>query len=312
MKINDLLKELRTENNFTRKIVSEKTGYTIDYIKKLEQKDISPSEQVLKKLSVIYNCNLVKYNLILKEFNSINSYHIVKDLRWYISIQSINDIEQILLSISDYSDFLSGEPKQLLIYANALVQSVKYKNFIEAKSLCLEGLKVDVPNFQVTEIDKTLFSDTSYSLLICLSAQFLLLNDYSSSKIITKAIYNNFTNIVFNKKINLDYNSLYLKKIHIVTINNLADIYFRENKYQVSLALCDKGIDLSNKYETNNIIEFLYKLKVENLNLLNKFDDAQKTYYLFKYSCIMKNNFDLLKNTNIKFQTEYPNINTLN
>ncbi len=308
MTIGEVIKNLRLHKKMTRKNVAYATGYTIDYIKKLEQKDYTPSEEALRQLSRLYNCNLTKYNFVLKTFNSTKAYNDFIELRWHITNKDITKIEESFSLLKDDFDFQSYEPRQLIIYAEALISSVIHKNYTKSIELCLEGLKVDLPEFKLSIIDTTLFSDTSYSLLICLSAQYLYLGDFRTCKSIVNSIYNNFKNVVFNEKINLNHHTFHIKKIHIITTNNLADIYFSEKKYQSSLVLCEEGIELCRKYETNNTLELLYKLKVENLYFLNRFNEAQQSYNFFKYLCIFKKDLDLLSNSIKYFKQKYPKI----
>ena len=51
MKINEKIKQLRTENKMTQKEFANKTGLSISAVQKYEYGDLTPSESVLFKIS---------------------------------------------------------------------------------------------------------------------------------------------------------------------------------------------------------------------------------------------------------------------
>lgn len=306
MTIGETIKALRRSKKMTRDEVANALGYTKDYIKKLERINSEPSLQSLELLSKLFNCDLKKYRLVLKEFTSIEAFNNFRELRQYISLGDIENIKRLAILLEEDHNFRHGEPRQLIIYSKALEQCLLNKNFELAKNLCIEGLKIDVPNFTIESIDSTLFSNTSYSLLVCLSAQYIYLNDIEKSKFIVISTYNNFENVVFNSNLELNYHSFHLKKIQIITINNYADILFRERNYTYSLELCNKAIALCNKYETTNSLELLYKLKFENLYKLDMIEEAQESFEIFKALCIVKNKKSYLKLTTNSVIQNYP------
>lgn len=297
MTIGETIKALRKSKKMTRDEVANALGYTKDYIKKLEKVNSEPSLHSLELLSKLFNCDLKKYSIVLKEFTSIEAFNNFRELRQYISLGDIENIKRLAMLLEEDLNFRYGEPRQLIIYSKALEQCLLNKNFELAKNLCIEGLKIDVPNFTIESIDSTLFSNTSYSLLVCLSAQYIYLNDIEKSKFIVISTYNNFENVVFNSNLELNYHSFHLKKIQIITVNNYADILFKEGNYEASLKMCLQGISLCNEYETTNSLELLYKLKFENLYKLDKFEEARENFEIFKALCIVKNKTSYLKTT---------------
>lgn len=306
MTTGETIKALRKSNKMTQDEVANALGYTKDYIKKLEKRNSEPSLQALELLSKLFNCNLKKYSIVLKEFTSIEAFNNFRELRFYISNGDIENIKRLSNLLENDDNFKSGEPLQLILYSKALVFCLVDKDYESAKNLCIQGIKIDVPNFNISKIDSTLFSDTSYSLLVCRSAQFVYLNDLETSKLIVVSTYNNFKNVVFNSTLELNYHSFHLKKIQIITVNNYADILFREGNYKASLKMCDQGISLCNEYETTNSLELLYKLKFENLYKLNKLEEARENFEIFKALCIIKNKKSYLKTTVANIPVCYP------
>lgn len=306
MTIGETLKALRIANSMTRDDVAIALNYSPDYIKKLEKRNSEPSKQVLELYTKLFNCNLTKYQIVMKNFNSIDAFNNFKNLKWQIAHKNIDEIERLVVLLENDENFLFGEPKQLILYAKSLIASYTYKDYLHSKELCIEGLKLDVSNFSLDIISTTLFTDTSYSLMICLSAQYLFLENHTVCKKIISSLYKNFQNVVFNSNSKLDHHSFHLKKIQIITINNYADILFREQNYKKSLYLCIEGIDLCNKYETSNSLELLYKLKFENQYNLNAIKDAQDSFTIFKSLCIVKNRNIYFKNIEKLVAEKYP------
>lgn len=306
MTIGETLKALRTANNMTQEEVADALGYTRDYIKKLEKRNSEPSYQALEMYSKFFNCNLTKYILALDEFDSIEDYNLFRELKWQISNKNINAIENLFIQLKDNLNFSKGEPKQLLLYAEALIVCIKEKDFNRAINLCIEGLTLDIADFNYNNICNQLFTDTSYSLLICLAGQYLYLNDFEKAKFIVESTYFNFQNVVFNRTLKLNYYSFHIKKMYIIATNNFADIYFREKNFIKSLELCEEGILLCNKYETLNSLEILYKLKFENLYKLERLKESQAAFEIFKSLCLVKNRHSYYKSEIADIKLKYP------
>ncbi len=152
IEIGDTIKALRKSRGMTQNEVADSIGYTQDYIKKIESGKSIPSYEALLKLSRFYNCNLTKYSYVLRDFKSTYSYNLFLELRSHISNKDIENIEICCRMLKNNPDFTTDEPFQLLLYAEALLKSVKEKDYLKAIELCIEGLKVDIPNFQISLI----------------------------------------------------------------------------------------------------------------------------------------------------------------
>ena len=77
MKINEKIKQLRTENKMTQKEFANKTGLSISAVQKYEYGDLTPSESVLFKISKIFDIDISFFlsNKTNKDFKKIDDFN---------------------------------------------------------------------------------------------------------------------------------------------------------------------------------------------------------------------------------------------
>lgn len=86
-----------------------------------------------------------------------------------------------------------------------------------------------------------------------------------------------FLSKLFNYNLEPNYQSFHFKKIQIITVNNYADILFREDNYKSSLKMCEQATEcfqtckalclVKNKYEYLNKVYEKSLLNYPNLEL---------------------------------------------
>ncbi len=309
MTIGEKIKILRINNNLSRVQLANILGYSEHYIKSLELNKREPTTIILEELEKVLNFDFKKFNEVLNRFTNEISFNTYNEIYEAISARDIDKLEKIYLSSFSADKDNTDEFSQLLLYCKAIVNSVKNKDFEEAKNNCIKGIKIDKKNFDVENIEfitTQLFSETSYSLLVSLTVQYILLGEIDKGKKITTALYNNFNNVILNNGIPINYYGTRIKKIYIVVINNLADICFNEYQFKESLELCNKGIALSHTFDTLNSLELLLKLKMENLYMLQRFNETKLAYIALYSICAIKENTNYLHNTNKVIKENYP------
>ncbi len=308
MKIGNIINQLRKENKMTLQELADKLSFSESYVKKLEYNLRTPTLDTLHQLSVIFNFDFNKFDVILKQFDDLTNYNAFKALRNAISNRDINEIEKIYFEVKDLPNFAKGEPLQLLYYCKALISFEKEKDYVKTKKLCLQGIKVDFEDFDINDtksIETFLFTEASFSLLVLLSVQYYYLKDLKDCKNILISLINNMETVVFNKIVPINYISFTHKKTHITLINNLADMYFRENNFEQSYALCEKALKLCKKYDSINIMQLILYLKLENQYMLNCIDDAKKTYTNLVFICELKELPEFLNYVNDNISSKY-------
>ncbi len=303
--VGKLVKTLRKNCYLTQEQLGEKIGYTREQISKIENGRVDPSREILAKMSDIFNFDIMSIVHIFDKFSSIEAYNGFKDLRCEIENRNLAEIKRISNEIRTLSDFSSGEPKQLILYADALIMTYVNKNYMKSIDLCREALNLIYDgNYQVA-IETSYLTDTSYSLLFLLAANYEFISDNDSLKQVTESTLKNIESRVFNYELPLKKDTYFMKKCYIVALNNVAHYYHLLGDYSASLQYVEIGITKSNSYNILIILPFLLQLKFENLYLQGNYYESQKNFEMFSIICRITKNDDLLDDNIESFKKRY-------
>lgn len=116
----DLLVNLRTKNNLTKKDLAAFIGYTSKQLYRIEKNECIPSMDLVIQLSEFYKIDLLQYYKIL--INDISFYSFIQfsKLRNAIEKADYSLVEMLYREYEKLPSFLTGENLRLMHYAKAL------------------------------------------------------------------------------------------------------------------------------------------------------------------------------------------------
>ncbi len=300
-----IIKYLRKMNSLTQYQLAEKLSYTRVQISKIESGSIEPSKHVLLKLSSIFKIDLNSLTSIFADFSSMDSYEEYKKLRLAIEHHDQPTIERIWLLLRSRDEFKDGEPLQLMLYSEALVLTYTRQDYLQSISKCIEGISVFYRNSYEEKLKTINLSNTTYSLLALLVANYEFVGDIKSCKKLATTIIENLRTIVFRKELPLMKYSYFMQKCYAVSLNNYAHVCFISGDYNSSIDAINEGIEICNTYSILHMLPYLLHLKFENYYLLEDYIAAQLNYDAFKSLLHITNNVKLLKSSKILLETKY-------
>lgn len=211
--IGEIIRHLRKNSTLTQAELAKMISYSREQIAKIESGHSEPSVHILLELSKIFSFNLL--SIIPKgiEFTDENSYTGYNRLRLAIINRDVIEIEKISSSLSKRSDFKVGEPLQIIIYSNAIVQTYLKKDYKESITLCLQSLSV-MYRIDYRELLKVVkLNETSYFTLFLLTTNLELIGEIREAKELAQALLDNFKDVVFTDKLTNIEHSYETKKV---------------------------------------------------------------------------------------------------
>lgn len=102
--------------------------------------------------------------------------------------------------------------------------------------------------------------------------------------------------------------SFFIKKLYILTVNNLSHVYFLKKELNTSLDLCDEAIDIATTYSISKNLNRIFKLKMELLYQLGNIESAVVCYNDAKNLSRILNDVEYIKILEDLVKSQYHSI----
>lgn len=269
----DLLVNLRTKNDITKKDLAALIGYTPKQLYRIEKNECIPSTDLLIKLSEFYKIDLLQYYKILINDVSFDSFIQFSELRNAIEKADYPLVKKLYKEYENLPSFSTEEGIRLIYYAKALCY-LNEKKYNESLEYCIHGLEhKSIDDFFNELTLEKIYSNTTYNLIFCVGYNFYFLNKMEEYEAIVLILYKNINKHFFGESYIEYLNSKFIIRFYSVILNNLADLNIQKQEYSLALDFIEKAI----KYSTGG---------GNGLGLLD-------TFYFTKFQCYY--NLGLLK-----------------
>ncbi len=301
--ISTVLKELRIDNNMSQKEVASYLFLDTSYYCKIE-KGIRPiSDEHLIKLSELFKSDLLNIKNSLNTFETLAEYKSYYTLRDLIENKDINSIEAYLITIKNSLN--TNESLLLKIYCSALVQSLKYNNFLESNNICFKALNFEYGSLNYN-IQNNMNNNSTYSLFILITYNCTMLKQYDVALSICESLLEHYSNIYNDTHYIYLHQDFFFKNTYITFLNNYAYILLKKEQFKKALKYCELGLNKSFEFGFMNQICNLLESKIEILYALSNITMAKDTYHYLENFCLLTNNTIFFKETKKLIQSSYP------
>ena len=285
----NLLKYIRTSNNLTIEALASDICSNRQ-LHRIESGECEPSLYIINKLSIKLNMDLQEYYKIHYSMGSLKANSYSDKIDTLIINKDYKSLRELIGNIESLDEFKSDECLQMVLYSKALCCSILDKDYQSTIEYCYEGLKVDVPDFDVNDINDKIFSNTGLTLLNLLSTSYSNINDADMELKIAESLFYILENRILNSPIPM-YRSLeFPKKLYQAVSNNLGTIYRIKEQHTKALEFYNKGINLAIKENNMRFLPELTRNKARSLYKIGKIKDSYENYE------ISLSLFKLLKN----------------
>lgn len=264
-----ILKYYRTKLSLTQEELAEGIC-SRKYISRLEKDIQIPTLDIVNKLSNKLEINIYDtYALILRHHN-IETHIMIENLNNNFSQSHLKNLKPLIDSYSQLGTFRTGEPFQILTYAQCLYYGTYKKNSSKAINIATSALAQFYPNFMSSTFDPLTLSNCELSLLLSLAVNYCRTNKFDSASIIYKLM--------------LTYLRKVLRQSHYVINKNH---HFEINLFGLVIYNCFITFRKNGQFYEDEI-DFMLDLLKETGNSFN----LTKLLFMKAYICKEKNNND--------------------
>lgn len=306
--IGNILHELRTARNLSRRELSKMINCSESTIVRIEKGETKASEYMISQFENIFHVNLNDYYTIASKYHSYDTYLKCMELKNLIYKNDIVQVAEYITLYNDNSDFKFGEPYLLLCYCNMLVYAELHNKYDMALNLGFTALDVTDFNNLMNKLDELVFCNTTYSIFLLINNIFDYSDELEKSYILSKKLYYHFKYIIFNNTNRIETFDHDLQEKYLLVINNYARSCLSNKLYIECVDLSTIGIEYSLKFNSLIILEYLHLLLMEANYQLGNLEASLENEKYFISLCQIKKNSKLLANIDNSSVFNYSNL----
>lgn len=273
----ELLRELRETRNMTREQLA--LGIcTPKQIYRLEKGVYEPSLYLLNQLSMKFNVDLNNYFKMFLSNKSGIAFDGIKEINKAVEKNDVITLKNLINEYENLPEFMHGENKQHILYGKALCESLMNQNYQQSFQYCMEGLRIENPDFSLDAIREGVYSNVGLALLNCVSRNYMALNKLNEGiKVLIDMLYI-IEHFILTPPYAIYKASEFSKNIYLNTIYNLCAYLLRTKKIAESLTYVNKGINFSLKEYNLRFLPELLTMKFRLLYSMENFAEAKEYY----------------------------------
>lgn len=266
---------LRKQRNMSLEEVSRITNYSVKRIRELEKNNGLPSVDLLNNLSSCYKANLNIY-FSTHDINFPSEiFHIYLAFREAIEDFNTRELEKLIKANECREYFLSGEGRKLILYSKGLICFSK-KNYLKAKEFYEEALELDNIDISNIKEQNIYYSEITFSLLISYSTLSFYISEIDTSKYILETLHEVFNDVYFNDERLFIYNTSFMVRLHIITMNNLSCLYLGLDRLNEAIDLISISILFCQNHYRSGLLITLFCTKLEIFYKQRNYIEATK------------------------------------
>ena len=178
-----ILKYYRTKLSLTQDELAEGIC-SRKYISRLEKDTQVPTLDMVNKLSNKLEVNIYDtYALILRHHN-IETHIMIEKLNDNFSASCLKNLKPLIDEYSQLETFKTGEPFQILMYAQCQYYGQYENNPEKAIDIAVSTLTQFFPNFMIESFDPLTLSNCELTLLLSLAVNYCRTGKFESASII--------------------------------------------------------------------------------------------------------------------------------
>lgn len=305
----ELLINLRTKNNVSKKDLATFIGYTPKQLHRIEKNECIPSMHLVIQLSEFYKIDLIQYYKVLINDVGLDSFIQFSKLRNAIEKADYSLVEMLYREYENLPYFSTGENLRLIYYAKALCCLIN-KEYNESLEYCIQCLQYNNPEEVYIDLSlEKIHSNTTYNLISCIGYNFYFSGEIEKYETLMLALYKNINKYFFSDSYIECLNSKFIVRFYSNILNNLSDLNIQKQEYSIALDFVEKAI----KYSTDignglGILDTFYFTKFQCHYYLEQFKEASMSldYCLMLSEIFNKKNDAKRRVTSLKLT--YPNI----
>lgn len=303
--INILIKNLRLKKSLTQFQISKLLNIPSSTYSMIETGRRSVSNDILIPLSNILDFDFVTFSKNIHKYKTLEHYLLATELLQLIYLDDADKFTYILRNSPLINEFDYGEPQIIRTYCEVL-SLIKVENNIDlAYDTCIDFLKIkNLENFQ----PKMNMPNQYYCIILNLGYCLHQKNLHAETITLYTTLIGFLENLYFNPNIPFINTPSFHRKYYIICLNNIADVHFTLNNFDIALQMCNKGILKSSEYNVLIILPTLLILKVEILCKLDDYATAKSTYVQFKSLCEITSKMSYFETYTNKFIPLYPKL----
>jgi len=183
----EILKYYRTKLSLTQ----EELAYGIcsrKYISRLEKDIQIPTLDIVNKLSNKLEVNIYDTYALILRHHDIETHIMIESLNENFSPSCIKNLKSLIDDYSQLESFKTGEPFQILTYAQCLYYGAFENNPEKAINIAVSSLSQFHPNFMLSSFNPLTLSNCELTLLLSLAVNYCRTNKFDSASIIYNLI----------------------------------------------------------------------------------------------------------------------------
>lgn len=282
--IGDVVRYLRKKEELSQEQLANILYLSKTVISKIESGKREATQEQLILLSNFFKFDLLTFATKIHNFKTLEHYLLSHELTDYIRNNQFDEIYNVTQSNPTFIELNYGTPKILSTYCNTLIQIHIHKNINNALMIATEFFNVKLSDFsKFTPIISE--SNQYYSLILTLCYCLCEIGNQEKALLVYERTLTFLESTYFNENLPFLNIDNFYRKFYIICLNNIADIYFNSQDYELALEYCNKALLNSNKLNILSILPHLIKLKIEILCSQNEYTLAKETYMDFKSIC---------------------------
>ncbi len=300
----NLLKSLRTKNDFSQENLAKLTNHSRSAISMFESGERLPTNEFLVSVSKVLKFDFINLIENIDKYKTLEHYLLINEILHLVSLREDEKINQILTENPLIKELDYGEPLLIKQYCEVLMLMDYHKDYNKTFAVCTGFLNIDPNNIKSFK-PKIRANKHYYSQTINLCCCLRFLGEYEKLLDLSTSLVEFSEDTYFKTDIPLTDIDFFFKRFYLVALYNQADAYFNLKKFTNALEVCETVVSESSVRNVLDILPTTLRLKVEAHYSLGDFVEGKKTLELFKALCIIYNDLDYYEKNLEIFKIKY-------
>ncbi len=276
--LNEIFAKVRSELGYTQYEMAVNLNCSQELISKIENKNREMSYDLMFSLAAISKMDFHYYRYIASKFLNKEDYDIYLKLVKLTDtdyIGGFEELEEALISTNAKERLTYGEPRALVIYAEALVQYYKYNDYKKVVEICLDGglwEESKLGKYKIT----TLKAGYYYGVFALLVRGELKLGNVEIALKLCDNFFMHYEEVWENEYYELAVSNYLYRKFYIEIYCVYIRLILEIKDFDKANKLCDELLETSNELNILHSIKYLMSWKIEALCELDMKQEAKE------------------------------------